>query len=163
RIQRMVGELSGFLRYSLLDPEALEVPLGDELRAVAHYLEVEKVRFEDDLEVRLAVEPEAGGRVVPAFLVLPLVENAVKYGPHTRPMPLRIHVSGRVEGRALCVEVKNTGRWVAPSRPEAGGTGTGLDNVRQRIAELYPGRHRLDVFEEGAWVHARIRIDDGGR
>jgi signal transduction histidine kinase len=162
RIQRMVGELSGFLRYSLLDPERLEVPLGEEMRAVAHYLAVEKVRFEDDLDVRVDVEPAAAERVVPAFLVLPLVENAIKHGQRTSAMPLRVRVGGRVEADVLYIEVQNTGRWVDATRPPepAAGTGTGLRNLRDRLAAHYPGRHRLDVHGEDGWVHARIRIDD---
>ena len=163
RIQRMVGELSGFLRYSLLDPERLEVPLGEEIRAAAQYLEVEKVRFEDDLDVHVDVDPAAAERVVPAFLVLPLVENAIKHGRRTSPMPLRIQVDGRIEADALIIEVQNTGRWAGAgqsSEPPAG-TGTGLRNLRERLAAHYPWRHRFDVYEEGGSVHARIRIGDG--
>jgi hypothetical protein len=160
RVQRMVGELSGFLRYSLLDAERLEVPLGDELRAVTHYLEVEKVRFEDDLEVGIAVEPSAAERTLPAFLVLPLVENAIKHGQRTSAMPLRIRVTGRFEHRALQIEVKNTGTWLPQSAARLAGTDTGLHNVRERLRAHYHGRHAFDVYEEGGWVHARIRIDD---
>jgi two-component system, LytTR family, sensor kinase len=161
RIQRMVGELSGFLRYSLLDPERLEVPLGEEIRAVAQYLEVEKVRFEDDLDVQIDVDPAAAQRVVPAFLVLPLVENAIKHGRRTSAMPLRIRVNGCVDAAALLVEVQNTGRWLDAGGPSARpGTGTGLRNLRERLAAHYPGRHRFDVYEDGGSVHARIRIGD---
>ncbi|HEX5048421.1 MAG TPA: histidine kinase [Gammaproteobacteria bacterium] len=163
RVQRMVGELSGFLRYSLLDPQRLEVPLGEELRAVTHYLEVEKVRFEDDLEVSIELDATAAQRTLPAFLVLPLVENAVKHGQHTSAMPLKVHVTGRIEGGALLIEVKNTGRWTTPSSTRrSDGTDTGLENVRQRLLEHYPGRHTFDVAESNGWVCARIRIDDDG-
>ena len=164
RIQRMVGELSGFLRYSLLDTERLEVTLGEEIRAVGQYLEVEKVRFEDDLEVHIDVDPAAAERLVPAFLVLPLVENAIKHGRRTSSMPLRILVHGRIEADALIIEVQNTGRWAGAgqsSEPPAG-TGTGLRNLRERLGAHYPWRHRFDVYEEGGSVHARIRIGDGG-
>jgi hypothetical protein len=164
RVQRMVGELSGFLRYSLLDPERLKVPLRDELQAVTHYLEVEKVRFEEDLEVRIELEPAAAQRALPAFLVLPLVENAVKHGQHTSAMPLKIHVTGQIDGGALLVEVSNTGRWTTPSSTARSddGTATGLENVRQRLLAHYPRRHTFDVAERDGWVCARIRIDDAG-
>jgi two-component system, LytTR family, sensor kinase len=164
RIQRMVGELSGFLRYSLLEQEQLEVPLGEEIRAVAHYLEVEKVRFEDDLDVQIDVDPLAAKRLVPAFLVLPLVENAIKHGRRISAMPLRVRVAGRVEAGALLIDVQNTGCWVDAihtSDPIAG-TGTGLRNLRERLTAHYQGRHQFDVREEAGWVHARIRIDRAG-
>ncbi len=164
RVQRMVGELSGFLRYSLLDSERLEVPLGEELRAVTHYLEVEKVRFEDDLEVHISLDPAAAERTLPAFLVLPLVENAIKHGQRTSAMPLRIEVAGRIENGALHIEVKNTGTWVSvpQSATRMLGTDTGLHNVRQRLLAHYDGRHAFDVYAEGGWVHERIGIDDAG-
>jgi signal transduction histidine kinase len=162
RVQRMIGELCGFLRYSLLDTERLEVLLRDELRAVAHYLEVEKVRFEDDLEVRIDCEPDAARRPLPAFLVLPLVENAIKHGRRTSGMPLRIEVAARIEqGSSLVIDVRNTGAWLAASRPvSAIGTETGLHNVRERLRAHYSGRHAFEVYEDGGWVRARIRIDD---
>jgi hypothetical protein len=162
RVQRMVGELSGFLRYPLLGSERLEVPLGEELSAVRHYLEVEKVRFEDDLDVHIELEPAAAQRMLPAFLVLPLVENANKHGQRTSGRPLEIHVAGRIDEGALRVEVKNTGRWIAPARVsgDGGGTDTGLNNVRERLLAHYPGRHAFDLYQNDGWVHARIRIDD---
>lgn len=163
RVQRMVGELSGFLRYSLLDSESIEVTLGDELRAAAHYLEVEKVRFEDHLEVRIALDPAAAACKLPAFLVLPLVDNAIKHGQRTSAMPLRIEISGSVAGAALQIEVKNTGGWVGvaqSSRSHRVGTHTGLTNVRERLRLHYERRHTFDVYEENGWVCARIRIDD---
>jgi hypothetical protein len=161
RVQRMVGELCGFLRYSLLDSDRLEVLLRDEFRAVAHYLEVEKVRFEDDLDVSIELEPDAARWPLPAFLVLPLVENAIKHGRRTSAMPLRIEIAARIErGSSLCIEVKNTGTWIAASQStEAVGTDTGLHNVRERLRARYDGRHAFDVHQDGGWVHARIRID----
>jgi signal transduction histidine kinase len=162
RIDRMIRELSSFLRYSLLDQEQLEVPLGEEFNAIAHYLGVEKVRFEDDLDTQVEVEPEAAECLVPAFLVLPLVENAIKHGQLTSGKPLRLHVTGRVEAGTLCIDVRNTGRWTgALHQAKTHGTGTGLQNLRQRLLEHYPERHRFELNDANGWVCASIRIDDG--
>jgi len=92
-----------------------------------------------------------------------LVENAIKHGRRTSPLPLRIHVDARIEADALLIEVQNTGRWVEAGAPSEGsaGTGTGLRNLRERLVAHYPGQHRFDVYEEGGSVHARIRIGDG--
>ncbi|HET7132115.1 MAG TPA: histidine kinase, partial [Gammaproteobacteria bacterium] len=67
-----------------------------------------------------------------------------------------------IDEGALRVEVKNTGRWIAPARVsgDGGGTDTGLNNVRERLLAHYPGRHAFDLYENDGWVHARIRIDD---
>ena len=158
RVKTAVRELSGFLRYTLLDDEDLDAPLHDEVAAAEHYLAVEKIRFEDDLQVTVDLEEAAGRRVVPSFLVLPLVENAVKHGPYTSPMPLCIRLTGTVTDETLVVEVANTGHW-RESEASADGTGTGLDNVRRRLEAQHPDRHRLTVREDDGWVRVRIEID----
>jgi len=162
RVPKMIAELSGFLRYSLLESPHLVVALAEEIAAAAHYLAVEQVRFEDELKVEIDVDDAAARREVPAFIVLPLVENAVKHGRQTSAAPLRVRVLGRAGGDVLHIEVANTGSWAAASA--AAGTGTGLRNVRQRLAEHYGERnHGMQVLEEDGWVRVRIRIDEPQR
>ena len=159
RAREMVTELADFLRYSLLSPGAAEVALGEEVASVRRYLALERVRYEERLQVDFEVEPGAEARRVPSFLLHPLAENAVKYGIRTSPRPLRVSVAARTEGRRLVVEVANTGRWCEPmSDPVLNGLGVGLDNVRQRLARLYPGRHHFQVGQDDGWVRARIEI-----
>ncbi|PSQ80040.1 MAG: sensor histidine kinase [Bacteroidetes bacterium QS_1_63_11] len=157
RVKAAVRELSGFLRYTLLDEEALDAPLRDEFEAAEHYLAVEKIRFEDDLAVEVNLADEAAPVVVPSFLVLPLVENAVKHGQHTSPMPLRVRVAGALVQDALAIDVANTGHWRGTDAED--GTGTGLANVRRRLEARYPEQHQFMVTEDDDWVRARIEID----
>lgn len=158
RVKTAVRELSGFLRYTLLGDEALEAPLRDEIAAVEHYLTVEKIRFEEDLDVVVDVTDDAGRRVVPSFLVLPLVENAIKHGQRTSPTPLRVRLRGTLAEDTLRIEVANTGHW-RDDAPIPDGTGTGLDNVQDRLQAQYPDRHRLAIADEENWVRARIEIE----
>jgi len=171
RVKTAVRELSGFLRYKLLDDEELEAPLRDEIAAAKHYLAIEKIRFENDLNVTVNVTEDAGRQVVPSFLVLPLVENAVKHGQRASPTPLRVRLCGTLDSGALRIEVANTGRWrdggLGPNgnaaRPDGtgtgpNGTGTGLSNVQDRLQALYPDQHQLEITDEDGWVQARIEI-----
>lgn len=158
RVKEVVHELSGFLRYSLLDDDVVDVPLRKEVRAAEQYFAVEQMRFEDDLAVTVDVAPSARHRPVPAFLVLPLVENAVKHGQHTSPSPLRVRLTATVCDGRLAIEVANTGRLRAEAS-EANSTGTGLGNVRARLRARYPDRHRFALSERDGWVRARIEID----
>ncbi len=163
RAREMVTELSDFLRYSLLAQGATEVPLGEEVASVRRYLTLERVRYEDRLQVSFEVEPGAESRPVPSFLLHPLAENAVKYGIRTSPAPLRVRVGARTDGPRLLIEISNTGRWCEPSAgPLENGLGVGLANVRQRLARLYPGRHVFEVEQEDGWVRARIELVNGG-
>lgn len=154
RARRMVTQLSEFLRYALLHHGAAEVALGEEVEAVRNYLAIEKTRFEDKLEIEFDIDEAAGGLPTPSFLLNPLVENAIKHGLKSSARPLRVRVSAKVKGGALLLEVANTGSL---SRAE-GGTGVGLRNTRERLEKVYGGRGRLELFEEGGWVRARITL-----
>jgi LytS/YehU family sensor histidine kinase len=155
----MITELSEFLRYSLVTKNESDIPLSNEIEAVRHYFEVEKKRYEDKLKVDFAIDPLAEEYPVVPFLLHPLVENAVKYGMRTSPMPLSIRVSARVNADRLCIDVCNTGTWIEPKSGEnERGTGTGLFNVRQRLQTLFPDRHRFTVDKNNGRVCIRIEV-----
>jgi hypothetical protein len=161
RARRMVTELSEFLRYSLLDAEASEVPLREEIEAVRSYLAIERIRFEDKLDVIFDVDPDAESFPLPSFLIHPLVENAVKHGMRSGPMPLEIRLAARVEGDTLRIEVANTGRLPRPGAASAdttAGAGIGLSNIRRRLEQGFEGRGRFDLFEQDGWIRAVIEI-----
>jgi hypothetical protein len=163
RAEKMLGELSEFLRYSLDCTRAAEVTLRDEMEAVRNYLAIEKIRFEDKLVVSFRVSPVAEKFRVPSLLIYPLVENAVKYGMATSPLPLDVSVAAQGADGRLRLEVVNTGKWVHPSEngasPVRRGAGIGLQNVRQRLEQVFPGRHRFDIFEREGSVHAVLEVE----
>jgi len=155
----MITELSEFLRYTLIGRTEGNIPLNREMDAIRHYFSIEKKRYEDKLRVTFDIDPSAEDYPVFPFLVHPLVENAVKYGMKTSPLPLCISVEARVLDGALQVAVFNTGRWVEPSaRDEALGTGTGLRNVQKRLENAFPEHHRFDVDREEKGVRVRIEL-----
>jgi two-component sensor histidine kinase len=157
RAKRMVTEFSEFLRYSLLNGEATSVSLREELEALRNYLAIEKIRFEEKLDVSFAIDPAAEAFRLPVFLLHPLVENAIKHGMASASIPLKIRLTAVAKNGSLILEVANTGR-LRESLIEAGGTGTGLKNVRQRLAQLFAGRSRFEIFEDQGWIRARIEI-----
>jgi two-component system, LytTR family, sensor kinase len=167
RAETMLGELSEFLRYSLLHHKTTDVPLKDELEAVSSYLGIEKIRFEDKLDVEFAVDPSVEEFRVPCFLMHPLVENAIKYGMQTSRLPLVLKLLASASNGSLRIEVRNTGHWSGSTAqghvPHARGTGIGLDNVRQRLEQAFPQKHRFRVFERDGWVHAVIEIERSER
>lgn len=159
RARRIVTELSDFLRYSLLDSDARTVPLHEELSVTRTYLSIEKIRFEERLQVEEAIDAEAASVPVPPFLIHSLVENAVKHGMATSPRPLRIRLVAARDGGGLRIEVANTGRLTDPSSPNGPPSyGIGLKNVRQRLRQLYPDRHHFTLTEDDGWVRAVISI-----
>ena len=157
----LVTELSDFLRYSLVSRNRSEVTLGDELEAVRQYLSIEKKRYEEKLEVVFDVQPESEEYPILSFVIHPIVENAVKYGMQTSPMPLRIWITAALNAKSLRISVTNTGRWVTQSPDEqrlAAGRGAGLDNVRARLQHAFPQNHSLETFERNGQVSVVLSI-----
>jgi hypothetical protein len=160
RAERMLTQLSDFLRYALASAKPPDVSLREELDAIGAYLAIEAVRYEEKLEVRIDVAAEAESFRVPGFLLLPLVENAIKYGMATSAPPLVLDITARVDERGtLRLEVVHTGRWQdSTAAGMARGVGVGLENVQQRLTAAFGAQQRLDVFEQGGRVHAVIEL-----
>ena len=146
RARDMVTALSGYLRYALVERPMHVALLEEEVDSVRGYLAIEKVRFEDRLDARMDIEPAALRCEVPAFLLNPLVENALKHGTAgTADEPLQVRVEARLAAPdRLVLVVENTGEW--KGREENGQPGgVGLANVRARLAALHPGDHRVGM------------------
>lgn len=157
----MVDELSDFLRHTLEPGQGGEVRLGDEFRAVRSYLALEKARFADRIEAEVDLAQGVEPVRVPAFLLHPLVENAVKHGMASGARPLRIVVRAAADGRGgVAVEVANSlGRGAGRGRAgRANGLGVGLENVRRRLELAYGGRATLEFRREDGRALAIVRI-----
>jgi LytS/YehU family sensor histidine kinase len=142
--------------------------LEEEVASVRGYLAIEQVRFEERLDARVEVEPAALRCEVPAFLLNPLVENAVRHGAAgTAGAPLVLRVEARLAAPdRLRLVVENTGRWAGArtAAPEADGEddglpgGVGLANVRARLAALHPAEHRIEIGEADGRVRVVVEL-----
>jgi hypothetical protein len=157
RAKKMITQLSEFLRHSLLSAEKKEIPLQEELEAVQNYLAIEKIRFEEKLEVEYEIEESAQDFKVPCLLLNPLVENAIKHGLQTSPKPLKIKISAKMENEKLILEVANTGKL--DNLHNSNGTKIGLKNVRERLEKLYGGKGNFEIKQDGKFVVAEIEIE----
>jgi two-component system sensor histidine kinase AlgZ len=142
----MAIALGEFLRHSLKLGGLASVPLQQEIDLMAQYLAIEQVRFGERLQVRIDVEPDAGQTPVPPLLLQPLVENAIKHG-----------VAGMLEGGLVSIEARRQGDMcrvtvVNAFDPEAqprAGTGTGVRNVRDRLATHFGHAASFDARADG--------------
>jgi signal transduction histidine kinase len=153
RAEDVLVRLSALLRYSL-DAHARVVPLGEELRVVIDYLEIERVRFGDRLRYEIDVPDEVRAIEVPVFAIQTLVENSVKYAVSPRQQGARIAVRGRIASGAVVLEVTDDGPGF---RGEVWVPGHGLDGLRARLEGLYAGRAKLEVVTD-APAGAAVRI-----
>lgn len=162
RAVEMVTQLSDFLRYSLTTEDQSRVTLAQELEAIRNYLSIEKIRFEERLQVTFSISPPSEKFKIPGFLLHPLVENAVKHGMKSSPTRLHLKIESHLEPQGLQVSVSNSGSWQGGDEDSqaSGNTGTGLRNVRQRLEKLYPHQHSFRIGQENGWVVVRIGIHD---
>lgn len=161
----MVGKISEFMRYSLVNKNEIMVPLGEEIQAARTYIEIEKIRFGEKLNIIFKAEDSVLNYLVPGFILHPVIENAIKYGMETSKIPLKVSVSAENTGNSLNIFVTNSGKWL-PENNNLGGTGTGLKNIRERLSYLYPGRHRFEIKTDLETVTVQISIlnpDNGNK
>lgn len=160
KAREIVTQISEFLRYSLLEGKNNEVQLIKEIEMIKLYLSIEQVRYNEDLYVEFDICPDAKDFMIPIFLIHPLVENAVKHGMQTSPLPLNIFVCTKVSDHTLQIEVKNTGKWLdKENKGNTRSTGIGLKNIQLRLEHSYPGNHTFEIIKEPDFVKVSININ----
>jgi len=152
----MIAGLSDLLRRTLELGSVQEIPLSRELDLVSRYLEIQKARFGDRLQVNMSIAPGAEDAAVPALLLQPLVENAIRHGLAARLDAGRIDIEARADGRTLTMVVTDDGS--GSEETIAGPERVGLGNTRARLETLYGDRCRLDL-SRAAGRGARVTIE----
>lgn len=143
----LLARLSSLLRMSLDNTGVPEVTLQQELDFLAHYLEIQKARFSDRLNVTVKVEPQALAARIPNLLLQPIVENAILHGIAPKSEPGHVDVSARVDGDRLCLEVRDDGPGI-PNGSVRAREGVGLANTRERLSKIYGSRTQLTLNSE---------------
>jgi two-component system, LytTR family, sensor kinase len=142
---RVIRQLRSVLEFALAGA-AGEVPLGRELAALEPYLDIQRLRFADWLEIEQHVDPCTRSALVPRLVLQPLVENAIRHGLAGRTAPGRLVIVTRTEEDRLIVEVRDNG--VGMSSRAAAGHGVGLVNVRERLRSMYDDGAALQLLND---------------
>lgn len=141
---RTLVQLSGLLRVTLDSIARPQIPLGEEIDFLDKFVQIEQTRLGDRLSVTFDVDADTLDAQVPALILQPLVENAIKYGVAPHSHAGNVSVTGRREGDMLVLAVTDDGP--GPSEPAlaALSTGIGLSNTRARLSHQYGARHRFE-------------------
>lgn len=151
RAEQAVQTLGGLLRRSLETDPLTPVPLSEELELADLFLDIERLRFPDRLDVVMDVDPETLSAPTPPLILQPLVENAVKYGAASAKS-IQLTIRSRRIDNAVSITVANA----VASRPAAAGTGIGLKNVRWRLKCLYGDQAQVEVQETPETFEVRL-------
>jgi two-component system, LytTR family, sensor kinase len=140
----MIAGLSDFLRRVVEESGRQQVPLAEELDFAQKYLDIQKVRFAERLQVSVDVPIELFPAQVPSLILQPMVENAVKHGIAKRVQGGAIRIAASRSNGMLTLRVYNDGPGL-PAGWEKTHTGVGISNVRTRLQNLYGDEFDLSM------------------
>ncbi len=138
----MVSALSKFLRYSLDNDPMQKVSLTQEAESMKLYLGIEKIRFEERLQLDFKLEDEAKQALIPSMLLQPLIENSIKYAIAKSETGGTISLDARVFAGNLLLELSDDGEGIELENGQMPrSNGVGLNNTRERLQQLYGDNH----------------------
>jgi two-component system, LytTR family, sensor kinase len=141
--EAMIQNLSNFYRTSLSSDPLEDVTLAEEVELQRLYLEIEKIRFPERLRPSISIPPELMNQYVPALILQPLVENAIKYGVSRASRPITVNISAEKSDDMMIITVADDGEPMVAG--EGKGSGIGLANVRDRLEARYRSAATLDA------------------
>jgi signal transduction histidine kinase len=141
---RMIAGLSDLLRRALDLGTTQQIPLGAELELLSRYLDIQKARFGERLQVNIKVDAATRSAAVPVLMLQPLVENAIRHGLAARVDAGRIDIEARLVDGKLLLDVTDDGTGNG-DQLGPGPERVGLGNTRARLDALYGDRCRLSL------------------
>ncbi len=155
-----IAMLGTLMRYNLHDSLADDIPLDQELDYIQKYIALQKLRLTANNTLKLSIDTEATlanpVRIAP-MLLIPIIENAFKYGTSSTEATF-IHISIQQNGHSFSMQVENSVPQLILATTES--NGVGLSNLTQRLALLYPDKHRFshDLVENTYSAHLDIQL-----
>lgn len=155
KVPSLLLQLSDLLRYSVYDAKEMFVPLKEELAYIHNYMEFEKIRIGERLHLNTVVETfEDPNDLIAPMLLIVFIENAFKHSKNTTSEKIYIDIMIRRWSDTILFSVKNS----KGEEPHERSGGFGLDNVKKRLALLYPNQHELTIEDEEKTFMVQLQI-----
>lgn len=138
-----LSRFSDMLRYQLYECNGHEIALEKEMNYIRNYVELQRIRKDESFQITLSIDDDFTGATIAPLLLIPLVENAFKYVSNFTKSKNAIRIGLNREGKAFSAVVFNTTE--AGTQNPVEHQGIGLQNVKRRLALLYPDRHSLQI------------------
>jgi len=146
---QIVLTLSELLRFMIYESRADFIPLSQEIQLIKNYVELEKYRYGDEVDISLTFSGDLDGKLIRPLLLLPLLENAFKHGTSENLEQKWISLDLNVEKNMMHFKLANSrySGTLVKELPEKE-MGISLNNVKRRLELLYPGEYHLMIKEE---------------
>jgi len=154
---KMITNLSDLLRYILYEGNQRLVPLSKELKMLQDYINLEKVRYGNKLELHLDLPSQTNGFYIAPLLLLPLIENCFKHGTSNMLEQPWINLQVDIQGKQLRMKLLN-GK-IKESGMILQSNGIGIKNIQERLALLYPGNHELTITNEEEVFIVNLKVE----
>lgn len=156
KAKQSVTSLSSLLRNSLVLGRNEFISLAEELQIVKSYLDLEKIRFEERLEIEWKIDERINYFLVPPFMLQTIVENAIKHGiSKTMEGGLILVETKKEVNGSICLIVRNTGILQTDKD-----SGIGIENTVRRLDLLYKGKATIELIQEREFVVCSILIEN---
>jgi two-component system, LytTR family, sensor kinase len=145
----IITRLGDLLRYSLTTEQKPLMPLREEMQVMMSYLEISELRFGDRMSIKVEIAPQTETILIPAMLLQPLLENAVKFGIEPADEKGEISVITSLENEQLFIKISNP---AYQHKVQQQSFGIGLQNTRNRLDLLYKGKASITLDTEVAGI-----------
>ncbi len=147
-------KLSNLLDYILYQVDKLKVPLKEEVMHIREYVELERIRYQESLQVEFHAHQLDERMEIAPMILIPFVENAFKHGS-LKDGRLTVQIRMEANENLIFFQVKNTS---APPDPAISSNGLGLENLRKRLEMNYPGNSRVEYGYSEGWFTAALTL-----
>ena len=152
---QMILKLSSLLSYMLYDCKESEVLLEKEIEIMENYIDLEKERYANRLEVSVNIEGDTRDKYITPLLLLPFLENAFKHGASEQLEKSWMSMDISVKQNLFRCKIANS----KEERMTSAQKGIGIENVKKRLAYIYPGNHELRLNDEEDFFVVSLQIE----
>jgi LytS/YehU family sensor histidine kinase len=153
----LITRLSDLLRFILYETNQPLVPLSKELQMIRDYIDLEKIRYGNKLDLHISLPEKTNDLVIAPLLLLPLIENCFKHGTSKFIEQPWISLQITLQGRQMHMKLLN-GKVNEPKKEEQP-LGIGIRNVEKRLNLLYPDKHQFDVTNDDEVFIVNLAIE----
>lgn len=154
-LEPTILKLSSLMQYMLYEADEEKVLLKSEVDYLENYIDLQKLRFGDRLNLNIDLEPMEDWHTIEPMLLIPFVENAFKHGAGMLEKPV-IDISLKAANSELLFVVKN--KYVDMDGAKDEVSGIGLANVQRRLELLYGKEHSLNIDKDGEWFTVALKL-----
>jgi LytS/YehU family sensor histidine kinase len=159
KLPDLMLKLSELLRYSLYDTNQHYVELQKELHYISNYVELERIRLSEKMDIVLEISGDLSERFIAPLLLIVFIENSFKHFSAARNQQAFVHISVKVQDDVLHMKAGNSVDPGYVPKKEVSKGGIGLKNVEQRLDLIYPQKHTLVIRKEPAYFETDLTIN----